>query len=393
MQVQVHDNLDEEVVLGLLEQFLDDGKISIRKLELNRSKNRGGNNLLIEKEEPYSDAFLSDLRYLVQFYRNCSFYKINEKYLDRINTIGIDNIISFIITHKCDDKTREFLDDVYSSSYDIHTGNFEGAGTAIGGNDKRLIKVDEHPTMYRFYFNMPKTSYSVDFINEYIKLCQKNGISYRMKPFKNLSRGSRDVTIIYSSAEDFEIKKSILFKLYEDYKDKIEFGSPPEACARIDGTFIGICHNGAIYSSKMGPQFHGTYNNYIDILFSDALIYSFKQYLLSSSFIKDTTKETIRSFDYSLSSDELSDVIPGKFLYYNINGKDDIRKVIGDYFFNSSELKKIYSKSIFEYMKKIHNIINGFDINENTSIALDTWYTRDPLLFEKIIGGNVGKSR
>lgn len=389
MQVQIRDNLDEEVVLGLLEQFLKNGEISIRKLKLNRSKDRGINKP-IKVEKPYSNAFMRDLRKMIyEVYCSCSYDIINEKYLDEIKSIGIKNIRDFIYYKDFDSRTRDFLDRVYSSSYDIYTGDFEGPGTAIGGSNTRLIKFDEQPSMYRFYFNMPKTPDSVDFINEYIKLCQDEGISYRMKPFQQKSSDTRDVTILYSSVEDFEIKKNILFKLYNDYKDKVEFGTPPEACARIDGTFIGVCHNGR-YRAANGFAYNlETYNDYIDSLFKTALIINFSPILLNSKSIEDTTKKKIRSL---LNYRESYFDTPGIYLSApsSIFVDDGIRKEI-EKFLATSENKKINKKLIFEWMKKIHNIRNGFDIKENTSIALDTWYTRDPLLLEKLNYKKVGK--
>jgi len=357
--------LTDELCEAILNQILEKGRVEIRQIRTGTYAHRGKNDF---DSEYLKAAELKSMNVGLQiFLDNIKLKKYNlldPIWYKSINEIGIEKLEEYIKSGICDnDKLRLFLEKVFESCYDSN-----GNDTMIG--EQPIHTFDDKEDVYRLYFNMPKNKDTIGFIRDYQILCQQAGITFKMKPFKNMEEVANDTTIFYSSYKDINTRLKIIKELQKKYPN-MQLGTPPIACSTIDGIEqVGFCSMGVVIELDKGIyKNYMTYNDYINDLADVALFEIFGNSLSASS---TDLSEKYESFKKKNLRNMFSSMICGIGLS-NKNHIEKVRRIL--YTVLSDPLrKKVIIQQLKKTMQKYHNMNQGYPYDYDSNIATDTWY-------------------
>ncbi len=358
---------------------LDNDEV-LKELLINRFNNGSFNikELILEGDSPRES---SDFDYLS--YQAKLIHQIISIYLDKINNYCVDDLNSEInnlteeqygmIAELTEEDIYNYLNDNYElDEYLIDFINFAITTTDlrtehIGTNELSLFKTNDEDDKYTIYLNGPERE-TVNVLNEYIKRCIKENISYNMTGLWS-GKDYTDRSLLYASDYDLEAKLNILDKIEEEHPSWIEsFGHP-------------------IYSSATRNSYYGisltniNEVNYNDLFNSvcEVAYYRTIAKIVINKVEKETDKDIINDFI------ELNDYLNNKpylpeYASYNKHTFNDIKDLINRYI---PDITKTLTKYIEEEIdtfkdefKKsilyIFNCIYGNDKKENINIALNT---------------------
>jgi hypothetical protein len=352
----------------------------LKELLINRFNNGSFNikELILEGDSPRES---SDFDYLS--YQAKLIHQIISIYLDKINNYCVDDLNSEInnlteeqygmIAELTEEDIYNYLNDNYElDEYLIDFINFAITTTDlrtehIGTNELSLFKTNDEDDKYTIYLNGPERE-TVNVLNEYIKRCIKENISYNMTGLWS-GKDYTDRSLLYASDNDLDIKLNILDKIEEEHPSWIEsFGHP-------------------IYSSATRNSYYGiSLTNINDVNYNDLFnsvcevaYYRTIAKIVINKVEKETDKDIINDFI------ELNDYLNNKpylpeYASYNKHTFNDIKDLINRYI---PDITKTLTKYIEEEIdtfkdefKKsilyIFNCIYGNDKKENINIALNT---------------------
>lgn len=360
--------ITEDLCEAMLEQFINEGRFNIRTLDTKESRKRG---LDDADENTVRSAELESLKAGLNIFinniRNGNLDKVSSFYYKKIQSIGLEKLERFLQTGERTPELNDFLNTVYNNAY---SSSESSRGDSTIGHEHSLHAYEnkDEPSMFRFYFNMPKSTDAVQFIRDYQVECQNHGIDYTMKPFKNMNPRDKDTTIFYSSYKDLSLKVQIIKELVGRYPS-LELGTPPAACAQISGLAnIGFCHNGVVIDNGVRARNFCTYNDYIDNVSYLAFIHVFGMHLSSISPELAVKIEKVKN-------GECRHIFTG-MRNGRIFSQEDrvkvqtmIKKLLSD-----PLKRKVFIKQFKSQIQKCHNINQGYAHNLETNIALDMPY-------------------
>ena len=254
----VEDPITEELCEGFIEQYIAKGICSNYVLHLNSEKNRGKDTLNQSSNFIRNcgiEAMVDGIKLFIKKIESGD--QVNSYYLNKVKNVGLTKIKTYIdnfeFKNSGDPALDNLIEEIYLQCYQYTTEH------EMTKSSQSLFFNEDKISTFRFYINMPTNESSALFIRDYIILCQNYGIFYNIKPYFN-SGEHKDVTIIYSTIEDYKIKLNIIEQLLIKYPN-IELGTSPFGTVNMNN--IGICHAGI--PRKL------TYNMYIAKLFKDAI--------------------------------------------------------------------------------------------------------------------------
>ncbi len=358
---------------------LDNDEV-LKELLINRFNNGSFNikELILEGDSPRES---SDFDYLS--YQAKLIHQIISIYLDKINNYCVDDLNSEInnlteeqygmIAELTEEDIYNYLNDNYElDEYLIDFINFAITTTDlrtehIGTNELSLFKTNDEDDKYTIYLNGPERE-TVNVLNEYIKRCIKENISYNMTGLWS-GKDYTDRSLLYASDNDLDIKLNILDKIEEEHPSWIEsFGHP-------------------IYSSATRNSYYGiSLTNINDVNYNDLFnsvcevaYYRTIAKIVINKVEKETDKDIINDFI------ELNDYINNKpylpeYASYNGHTFNDIKDLINRYIPDITKTLTKYIEEEIEVFKDefkksilyIFNCIYGNDKKENINIALNT---------------------
>ncbi len=290
--------------------------------------------------------------------------KVSKHWKNKLEAIGISKLEKYLQTGVCEDNNlKRFLNHVSEKCFD--------RGEEVGSNDEDFllnVNNEENLKVYRMYFNMPTTKETIDFIKDYQIKCQELGIPYSMKAFYNSADKERaDVTIFYSSYKHMRQKLEIIKELLEKYPN-IDFGTPPAACAKINGLEnVGICHIGILGKGMKEGEYHNiqTYNDYIDMIAQLALSKSFE------TRFKYISEEKVNEFQNGERRINATGLLSP--ISFNNDEKERAKKIIAQ-LISDPLRKQSVVKAYKDIFQMYHDTFNGYPKGYNSNIALDMWY-------------------
>ena len=358
---------------------LDNDEV-LKELLVNRFNNGSFNikELILEGDSPRES---SDFDYLS--YQAKLIHQIISIYLDKINNYCTDDLNSEInnlteeqygmIAELTEEDIYNYLNDNYElDEYLIDFINFAITTTDlrtehIGTNELSLFKTNDEDDKYTIYLNGPERE-TVNVLNEYIKRCIKENISYNMTGLWS-GKDYTDRSLLYASDNDLDIKLNILDKIEEEHPSWIEsFGHP-------------------IYSSATRNSYYGiSLTNINDVNYNDLFnsvcevaYYRTIAKIVINKVEKETDKDIINDFI------ELNDYLNNKpylpeYASYNGHTFNDIKDLINRYIPDITKTLTKYIEEEIEVFKDefkksilyIFNCIYGNDKKENINIALNT---------------------
>jgi len=362
-KTEIENPLTLELCEKMIEQFVREGRIYSRTISLDSSKKRGRDEIGIGAYHANAKKEAMDvgLRIFLDNIKRGNIDKVSEYWKNKIDAIGISKLEKYLQTGICeDDYIKKFLYDVMNNCYNIDL---------IGSRDDNSLYTSNEDVLnvFRIYFNMPKTKESIDFIKDYQIKCQELEIPYNMKAFENTEERA-DVTIFYSTYKNMNQKLKIIKELLDKYPN-IEFGTPPNACAKIKGLEnVGLCHCGLfqILGEKDFKYINcATYNDYVDRIAYLALFRTF------GGQFKTINEKKIEDFREG----KIRDGFSGLILQcpFNKDEKERAKKIIAQLISDPFK-KKILVKDFKDSFQMYHDTFNGYPKGYNSNIALDMWY-------------------
>ena len=357
--------ITDELAEALLDQFSELGFISIRRINLKSGKKRGLNTVKLEEIKALEKESMNvGLEIFLNNIKSGNLDKVNQHYYSEIKKIGIDKLEKYLQTGKTTKDLDVFLAKVYDSCFSLFT---ELIGSPNESTRQSLHRYKDNSVLFRMYFNMPLNSSTIEFVRDYQIACQKLGIDYEMKAFKNMESVANDTTIFYSSYADFDIKLKLIKELLKKYPN-MELCTPPAACATLsDMPNVGICHIGILSKFNGIYKNTATYNDYIDKLADISLAKIFETQL--SRISPDIKKriEKVKNGDVRTGMDGLRAGI-------RFSGEERIkaRQVISSLLADPLK-KKIFVKAFKSQMQIEHNINQGYSQNSDSNVALETF--------------------
>lgn len=355
----VEDPITEELSEGFIEQYIAKGICSNYILHLNSEKNRGKDTINQSSNFIRNcgiEAMVDGIKLFIKKIESGD--QVNSYYLNKVKSVGLTKIKAYIDNFEFKNSGNPALDDlieeIYLNCYQ-YTAEHE-----MTKSSRSLFFNEDNLSSFRFYINMPTNEGSALFIRDYIILCQNYGISYDIKPYFNNGE-HKDVTIIYSTIEDYKIKLNIIEKLLIKYHN-IELGTPPFGTVNMNN--IGICHIGV--PRKM------TYNMYIAKLFKDAID------LFVIERIPDLSLESKKSLMLYKEGDSRDNIIFYPYLKISEDNMKKSRELLKLYM-DSPLKRKITIDAVIQNVKKIHNLYQGFPVDLKSNVALDSWYVYEQI--------------
>ena len=358
---------------------LDNDEV-LKELLINRFNNGSFNikELILEGDSPRES---SDFDYLS--YQAKLIHQIISIYLDKINNYCVDDLNSEInnlteeqygmIAELTEEDIYNYLNDNYElDEYLIDFINFAITTTDlrtehIGTNELSLFKTNDEDDKYTIYLNGPERE-TVNVLNEYIKRCIKENISYNMTGLWS-GKDYTDRSLLYASDNDLDIKLNILDKIEEEHPSWIESFGHPIYSSATRNSYYGIS-----LTSINDVNYNDLFNSVCEVAY-----YRTIAKIVINKVEKETDKDIINDFI------ELNDYINNKpylpeYASYNGHTFNDIKDLINRYI---PDITKTLTKYIEEEIdtfkdefKKsilyIFNCIYGNDKKENINIALNT---------------------
>lgn len=359
--------LTNELCEAILDHFVETGCFNIRMTKSKSFCEKG--------PDYYNNKFLKDaenesmnvgLRIFLDNIKKLRLSKVNPDYFNLINKIGIEKLEDYLETGVADEDLKDFLKQVYEHCYNYETEN-------IGSNSKSLQAPDDEIDVFRMYFNMPETDNSIAFIKDYQIQCQKLGIHYQMKAFKN--RASSDGTIFYSSYDSMNTRLKIIKELLNKYPD-IQLGTPPIGCSKLEGfnSKVGICNLGTI-EKKYNMS---TYNEYVDSLAVLAFCTCFGNMISADSERNRKIYENLLNKERNMFNYRIGPCAKYDFGldYPDEKIKKENEKVVQmvKSLLKDPTRKQVIVQKFKDIMQKYHNLNNGFAYDAKSNIAMNTWY-------------------
>ena len=351
---KVEDPINEELSEGFIKQYIEIGNCSSYILHLNSEKNRGKDTLSQSSNFVRNcgiEAMLDGIKLFIKKIESGD--TVNSYYLNKVKNVGLTKIKTYIenfeFKNSGDIELDNLIEEIYINCYQYTTEH------EMTKSSQSLFFNKDTLGGFRFYINMPINESSALFIRDYIILCQNYGIFYDIKPYFNNGE-HKDVTIIYSTVEDYKIKLNIIEQLLIKYPN-IELGTPTFGTINMNN--VGICHIGVPRTM--------TYNMYIDKLFKDAIN------LFVIERVPDLSIESKKNLMLYKEGNSRDNFVFYPYLKISKEDTKKSRELLKSYF-DSPLKRKITIDAVVQNVKKLHNLYQGFPIDLKSNIALDSWY-------------------
>lgn len=245
----------------------------------------------------------------------------------------------------------------------------------IGTKNLSLFKTDEEQEEYTIYLNGPERE-TIYVLNEYIKKCIKENLSYNMTGLWSGGE-STERSLIYSSKENLPKKLEILDTIKEEHPSWIDFFCTPVLSSSTNNSYYGISISTIENKNKTKEI---PYNEYFNSV-CEVAYYRTLAKIVINKVEKENDKIIMNDFiDLTNYQEDVNLKLP-EFSKYNNMEFSNIKDLINIYipeiidtlskYFETKEIDKLcleFQKSI----SYISNLVQSHNKKDNYNIALNT---------------------
>jgi len=355
---------NDEALKELLRQRYNNGSFEIRELSLEGDSPRESSefdylSFQAKLIHQIIGIFLDKINNYCTDDLNEEISNLTEENYEKLSELTEENIYNYLNdNYELDDYLIDFINFAITTT-DLRTEH-------IGTNELSLFKTNDDGDKYTIYLNGPERE-TVNVLNEYIKRCIKENVSYNMTGLWS-GKEYKDRSLLYASDDDLRIKISILDKIKKDHPSWIDsFGSP----------IYSSSTNGSYYGISLTDINDIPYNDFFNSV-CEVAYYRTIAKIAINKIEKEIDKEIINDFI------DIDDYVENKpsLPEYATFGKHTFREIkdlINSYIPEITKTLNIYMEEQIDTLEKefkksilyIFNCIYQNDKKEETNIALN----------------------
>ena len=362
---------NNEMLEQLLKERYETGSFSIKEIKLQNL--RESEDLDYPKEQ--AKLLYKILHIYLDKYNNYCQNELNEEtlYLQEEDIYDLNNLreedIYLFLTEDSNNFTDNQIDflNFAISTIDLRIEH-------IGTNEMSLFKTSEEKEDYTIYLNGPERE-TIYVLNEYIKKCIKENLSYNMTGLWS-GGDSTERSLIFSSKENLEKKLSILDTIKEEHPSWIDFFGTPVLSASTTNSYYGISIN-KITNQENTKEI--PYNDYFNSV-CEVAYYRTLSKIVINKVEKEKDKDILNDFINLTNYQEDPVLKLPEFSKYNNVDFNIIKDLINTYipeiidtlnkYLETEQIQNLrteFKKSI----QYISNLVQGHNKKDSYNIALD----------------------